>query len=198
MVVATPKPVVVQASVPVLLREFETPLGPMIGAAVGEGLGLLEFHDRPNLARERADLRRFFGSEPVGEEGAPRDAECDRARAHLTQAEAELREYFDGKRTRFDVPLAIRGTAWDGMVWDQLLAIPYGETRSYEDIALALSVRGAVRAVGLANGRNRIAIVIPCHRVIRKGGALGGYGGGLWRKEKLLALERSEETMFRR
>ncbi len=182
-------PVVVSNPSAVLLREIETPLGPMLAAAVGEGVCLLEFHDRPNLPRERADLRRLFGSEPVSEAEAPEDEESGRARAHLAQAERELREYFDGKRTRFDVPLAIRGTAWDRAVWDQLLAIPCGATRSYEDIALALSVPGAQRAVGLANGRNRIAIVIPCHRVIRKGGALGGYGGGLWRKERLLKLE---------
>lgn len=196
MVTTARKPVVVEVSPSsaVLLREVETPLGPMLAGAVGEGLCLLEFLDRPNLPRERADVRRLFGSEPVYEGDAPKGGEADRARAHLAQVERELGEYFGGTRTRFDVPLAIRGTAWDRAVWDQLLAIPHGETRSYEDIAVALSVRGAVRAVGLANGRNRIAIVIPCHRVIRKGGALGGYGGGLERKEYLLGLERGRRV----
>ncbi|MBI1830710.1 MAG: methylated-DNA--[protein]-cysteine S-methyltransferase [Planctomycetes bacterium] len=110
---------------------------------------------------------------------------------HLEQLEGELGSYFSGTLRAFSVPLAYPGTAFQKRVWEQLLQIPYGETRSYEDVAIAIGDRNAVRAVGRANGQNRIAIVIPCHRVVNKSGALGGYGGGLRRKEYLLELERS-------
>jgi AraC family transcriptional regulator of adaptative response/methylated-DNA-[protein]-cysteine methyltransferase len=86
------------------------------------------------------------------------------------------------------------GTAFEERVWGELRRIPYGETRSYEDVAIALGNRAAVRAVGRANGLNRIAIVIPCHRVVNKSGELGGYGGGLWRKRRLLHLEKNALT----
>src|SRR5204863_8553507 len=101
---------------------------------------------------------------------------------------------FAGRRRTFDVPLVYPGSQFQMSVWRQLLAIPYGETRSYEDIAITVGAPAGCRAVGLANGRNRIAIVIPCHRVVNKGGKLGGYGGGLWRKQFLLDLERKENT----
>ena len=90
------------------------------------------------------------------------------------------------------VPVAMAGTPFQERVWAELLRIPYGQTRSYEELARAVGAPGAQRAVGLANGSNRIAIVIPCHRVINKSGKLGGYGGELWRKKALLALETSD------
>jgi AraC family transcriptional regulator of adaptative response/methylated-DNA-[protein]-cysteine methyltransferase len=111
--------------------------------------------------------------------------------AHLDQLRAELARYFDGALREFQVPLVYPGTPFQQRVWRELLLIPYGETRSYQDMARALGDANAVRAVGRANGQNRIAIVIPCHRVVNKGGALGGYGGGLRRKQYLLDLERS-------
>ena len=94
-----------------------------------------------------------------------------------------------GSRTRFEVPLVYPGSPFQRAVWEQLLRIPYGEMRSYEDVAIAVGAPGAQRAVGRANGQNRIAILIPCHRVVNKGGKLCGYGGGLWRKQFLLDLE---------
>jgi methylated-DNA-[protein]-cysteine S-methyltransferase len=103
----------------------------------------------------------------------------------------QLEEYFAGRRTDFDLPLAPRGTPFQRRVWDALLKIPCGETASYAQIAARVGSPRAVRAVGSANGRNPIAIVIPCHRVIASDGSLGGYGGGLPRKEFLLRLERS-------
>jgi AraC family transcriptional regulator of adaptative response/methylated-DNA-[protein]-cysteine methyltransferase len=109
---------------------------------------------------------------------------------HLDLLKVELNLYFAGELKTFSVPLVYPGTPFQRRVWEELLAIPYGETRSYEQLAIAVGKRQAVRAVGRANGLNRIAIVIPCHRVINKGGALGGYGGGLRRKEYLLDLER--------
>jgi AraC family transcriptional regulator of adaptative response/methylated-DNA-[protein]-cysteine methyltransferase len=109
----------------------------------------------------------------------------------LSRAEKELAEYFAGKRRDFTVPLHPVGTPFQRAVWNQLQQIPYGETCSYEDLAKAVKKpASACRAVGQANGRNRIVILIPCHRVVNKDGSLGGYGGGLWRKKFLLELER--------
>ena len=102
----------------------------------------------------------------------------------------QLYDYFVGNRKEFDLKLQLEGTDFQKRVWNQLLKIPYGKTVSYKDIALAIKNGKAVRAVGSANGRNNIGIIIPCHRVIAHNGTLGGYGGGLWRKEWLLDHER--------
>ena len=109
----------------------------------------------------------------------------------LSQARRELEEYFDGKRTAFTVRLEAKGTPFQRKVWNALSAIPFGETCSYGDIARAVGSERAVRAVGSANGKNPHAIIVPCHRVIQSGGALGGYGGGLPQKVWLLDLEKS-------
>lgn len=106
----------------------------------------------------------------------------------------QLQEYFDGQRTRFDLPLRMEGTGFQRSVWDALLEIPYGETTSYGEIARRVGKPGAARAVGLANGQNPVAIVVPCHRVIGADGSLTGYGGGLDRKVTLLQLERDHFT----
>ena len=108
----------------------------------------------------------------------------------LAAAEAQLREYFAGTRTRFALPLDFRGTDFQKSVWAELLAIPFGETRSYGEIAMKLGRPKASRAVGAANGRNPISIVAPCHRVIGSTGKLTGFAGGLAAKEYLLELER--------
>ena len=102
---------------------------------------------------------------------------------------AQLEEYLDGRRKNFDVPLYAEGTPFMRRVWDELCKIPYGETRSYKDIATAIGQPGAMRAVGMANNRNPIALIIPCHRVIGADGKLVGFGGGLDLKRRLLELE---------
>ena len=102
---------------------------------------------------------------------------------------AQLEEYFAGKRLEFEVPLAPEGTEFQRKVWDELLNIPFGETRSYLDIAESLGDRNSTRAVGNANGKNRVSIIIPCHRVVGSDGKLTGYAGGLWRKKWLLKHE---------
>lgn len=107
----------------------------------------------------------------------------------FTQVRRQLEEYFGGERTTFDLPLNPAGTLFQKMVWDALRTIPYGEVRSYGEIAEQIGKPGAARAVGLANGRNPISVVVPCHRVIGASGALTGYGGGLERKRSLLDLE---------
>ena len=110
---------------------------------------------------------------------------------HLKKLKKELEKYFAGELKQFSVPLVYPGTPFQERVWNELLRIPYGETRSYEDLARRVGSADAQRAVGNANGLNRIAIVIPCHRVVNKDGKLGGYGGGLWRKQHLLDFERN-------
>lgn len=108
----------------------------------------------------------------------------------LPEATRQLREYFNGKRTEFDLPLNPVGTEFQRQVWALLTEIPYGETRTYGELAAALGRPSASRAVGMANGRNPISIVVPCHRVVGSSGTLTGYAGGVERKEFLLALER--------
>jgi AraC family transcriptional regulator of adaptative response/methylated-DNA-[protein]-cysteine methyltransferase len=159
---------------------IETPLGPMVAGATEDGVSLLEFTDRRMLEAQLETVRRRFRAALI-----PGDSR------HLAQLRTELKEYFEGRRREFSVPIIYPGTPFEQEVWSALLRIPYGETRSYEDLATSLGRRGAQRAVGHANGMNRIAIVIPCHRVTNKDGQLGGYGGGLWRKRILLELERT-------
>jgi methylated-DNA-[protein]-cysteine S-methyltransferase len=114
----------------------------------------------------------------------------------LARARDQLDAYFAGALRVFDVPLAPSGTAFQQRVWAALREIPYGATVSYKDIAERIGNPKAVRAVGLANGANPIGIIVPCHRVIGSSGKLTGYAGGLWRKERLLALERGEAALF--
>jgi methylated-DNA-[protein]-cysteine S-methyltransferase len=111
--------------------------------------------------------------------------------AGLPAVREQLAAYFAGERTAFDVPLELRGTAFQQRVWAALREIPYGETRTYGQLAAALGAPSASRAVGLANGRNPISIVVPCHRVVGASGSLTGYAGGVGRKRALLDLERS-------
>lgn len=157
---------------------FTTPLGAMFACATDKGLCLLEFTDRPMLETEFKDL-------------------CKRLKAvilpgknvFLDAAQLQILEYFAGKRTGFDLPLDTPGTAFQNIVWAALQNIPYGQTRSYKQQAIMIEKPTAVRAVASANGMNRIAIIIPCHRVIGVDGSLTGYGGGLVRKQYLLDLE---------
>jgi len=163
----------------VRLAWIETPLGPMVAGATADGVCLLEFSDRRMIEAQFAMLGRRVGLPLLPGENR-----------HLERLRAELEAYFRGALRRFTVPLVAPGTPFQRRVWGLLRAIPYGATRSYEDVARELGAPGAGRAVGRANGLNRIAILIPCHRVLNKSGDLGGYGGGLWRKRRLLDLER--------
>ncbi len=160
----------------------ESPVGPLLLAATAQGVCLLEFSDRTRIVAQVQALRRFFP-------GAAVPGRND----HLEQLKTELSEYFAGQREEFGVNLVYPGTPFQVKVWDGLRSIPYGETLSYEALGRAIGCPNAQRAVGLANGKNRISIVIPCHRVVNKDGRLGGYGGGLWRKEYLLELERKSQ-----
>ena len=163
---------------PVIASTWNSPLGTMVAAAVDEGVVLVEFGDIARLEKQAPTLRRWFHGPVLA--GNHR---------HLTRLFGELEEYFDGSRREFTVPLVLRGSPFELGVWNVLRTIPYGSTCSYADVARAVDNPRAVRAVGSANGRNRHPIVIPCHRVVNTGGKLGGYGGGLWRKVRLLEIE---------
>ena len=163
----------------ILTSWFESPLGPLLIGATSDGICLLEFTDRRMLDAQFATVRRYFKSAVVPGEND-----------HIRQLKRELEVYFAGTLKRFTVPLVFPGTPFQQRVWKELLRIPYGKTLSYEEMGRRIGSPSAQRAVGHSNGLNRIAIVIPCHRVVNKNGKLGGYGGGLWRKQKLLNLER--------
>jgi O-6-methylguanine DNA methyltransferase len=160
-------------------REFVSPIG-VLRCAVGRG-GVI----RIALPRDGGDgfvgwlARRLPDAERV--DWLP----------ELDDLERELTEYFDGRLTRFGVPLDLRGTPFQVSVWRALLEIPYGETCSYAAIADQIGRPRAQRAVGAANGANPVPVLVPCHRVIASGGGLGGYGGGLDAKRRLLAFERA-------
>jgi len=162
----------------VMLSWLSSPLGPLVAGATAEGICLLEFTDRRMLEAELAAVRKLFEAPMV-----------PGSNAHLEKLAIELERYFARASRAFSVPLVYPGTPFQQEVWGQLLTIPYGERRSYEQLAVAVGRPKAVRAVGRANGLNRIAILIPCHRVVNKNGQLGGYGGGLRRKQYLLDLE---------
>jgi AraC family transcriptional regulator of adaptative response/methylated-DNA-[protein]-cysteine methyltransferase len=162
----------------VVTRTIESPLGSLVAGASPEGVCLLEFPELDRLEPQIQALRRRLRCELQ-----PGDS------PHLDRLQQELARYFAGTLSAFTVPLVMRGTPFQERVWSELRRIPYGKTRSYEDLARAIGAPGAPRAVGSANGMNPVAIVVPCHRVINKNGGLGGYGGLLWRKEKLLQLE---------
>ncbi|MCZ7538503.1 MAG: methylated-DNA--[protein]-cysteine S-methyltransferase [Anaerolineae bacterium] len=149
-----------------VLAYSETPLGALEIAGSDAGIRAVRFLDEPPLAPVTPDLP-----------------------APMVSCIQQLAEYFAGQRRSFEVPLDLHGTPFQRRVWELLLHIPFGETRTYLDIALALGDPKAVRAVGAANGQNPVPIIVPCHRVIGGDGALIGYGGGLWRKEWLLAHE---------
>jgi AraC family transcriptional regulator, regulatory protein of adaptative response / methylated-DNA-[protein]-cysteine methyltransferase len=170
----------------VTVTRLLTPLGPMLAGATGEGICLLEFTDRRMLETQIARLKKYMKAEVAP--GSSR---------FFKTLDEQLKEYFEGKRKDFDLPLVLPGTDFQRQVWQVLQTIPYGKTRSYREQAEAIGNPAAVRAVAKANGDNRISIIIPCHRVIGSDGKLTGYGGGLWRKEWLLAHEKESRRVNR-
>ncbi len=159
---------------------IDTPLGPMLAVADDEALYLLEFVNRRGLEKEIERLKTRTKLSIIPGKSNP-----------IKQIEEELEKYFSGKIQEFKTPLLLIGSEFQKRVWEELQKIPKGETRSYAQIAAAIGKPSAFRAVALANGANQFAIVIPCHRVINSNGDLGGYGGGVKRKEWLLKHERN-------
>ncbi len=160
------------------ITRFTTPLGPMFACATDEGICLLEFTDRKMLETEFKDLCKRLNAVILPGEND-----------NLGRVQSELSEYFAGERRLFTVALHTPGTDFQQSVWKALQEIPYGETRTYKQQAIAVGNPNGVRAVASANGYNRVAIIIPCHRVIGSDGQLTGYGGGVYRKKWLLDLE---------
>ena len=162
----------------IVTTTIESPIGPLLLGATAKAVCLLEFGEARARERQFARLEQRFRC-PI----LPGDND------HLGRLKEELARFFAGTLRKFTVPLTYPGTPFQVAVWDRLWRIPYGQTISYEQVAADIEHAGAQRAVGTANGSNRIALVIPCHRVVNKNGGLGGYGGELWRKKFLLDLE---------
>ncbi|HDG1708254.1 TPA: methylated-DNA--[protein]-cysteine S-methyltransferase [Kluyvera ascorbata] len=162
-----------------LIHRFTTPIGPMFVCASERGVCLLEFVDRRMLETEFSDLQRLLNARIIAGQNE-----------HIRQAENEIAEYFAGKRLRFTLALDTPGSEFQRRVWQALAEIPCGESTHYQAVAETLNKPTAARAVAAANGANRIAIVIPCHRVIGKDGSMTGYGGGVARKRWLLEHEK--------
>lgn len=158
-----------------IYRYMDSPVGRLLLAGDDSGLTMLSFcdPDRPAM---------------------PQSAWCEGDHRVLNEAQSQLAGYFAGERRQFDLPIAPHGTPFQLAVWRELLRIPYGETISYAELASRIGRPNAMRAVGAANGRNPIAIIVPCHRVIGADGSLTGFGGGLPRKQFLLELEGMSHT----
>ena len=162
----------------IIYSNSQTPLGEMIGGATDEGICFLEWHDRGGVELILSRVRKRYKKNLVqGISG------------HLLKLRSQLDDYFYRSLKQFSVRINVSGTPFETDVWNQLEKIPYGETRSYGEIARKIGKPGASRAVGMANGANYLSILIPCHRVIESSGNLCGYGGGLCRKRYLLELE---------
>lgn len=162
----------------IFCAKIETPLGEMTACATQQGICLLDFSDAQGLPQEIQQVEKHYHQPVIYQESI-----------HLQQLRKELRQYFSGKIQSFSVKISPVGTAFQRSVWQVLQQIPYGATISYKTQAERLGNPKAIRAVARANGQNKIAIVVPCHRVIGSNSALTGYAGGLWRKRKLLELE---------
>ena len=162
------------------ISRLTTPLGPMFVCASDNGICLLEFVDRKMLETEFRDIQRLLNANIIAGENV-----------HIKQAKKELEEYFSGTRRVFGVSLETPGTDFQKTVWHNLREIDYGQTSTYQQQAERIGRHKAVRAMAAANGANRIAIIIPCHRVIGKNGQLTGYGGGIERKRWLIDHEKS-------
>jgi len=162
----------------IIYGKIETPLGEMLACVSDEGLYLLEFNDRKKYDRQINSLKKYFNSE-ITKGNHPL----------LAEVQTQINEYFQGKRKEFTILLKFSGTEFQKNVWKELLKIPYGKTASYSDIAKKIKNPKAVRAVANANAANKIAIIIPCHRVIGSDGSLTGYAAGLDKKKFLLKIE---------
>ena len=161
------------------IKHIDTPVGKMRIGATDEGICLFDFQYRKSIDRIMKRIETHSGKK--FQEGEHH---------YFPLLEQQISEYFMGTRKEFDLPLHLLGTPFQKSVWQGLLKIPYGETRSYKQQSVFLGNEKAIRAVAGANGENGIAIIIPCHRVIGENGSLTGYGGGLQRKKWLLDLER--------
>ncbi len=160
---------------------IDTPLGSMLAISDEEALYLLEFVDRPSLERQIDRLKAKTKAIITTGQSEP-----------IKLIKSELQRYFDGSLKKFTTPFQLLGSTFQETVWEELIHIPYGQTRSYGDQAKAVGKQKAYRAVANANGANKLAIIIPCHRIINSNGDLGGYGGGVHRKKWLIDFEKQK------
>lgn len=165
------------------MKEFyyefiKSPLGSLLAIGDERALYFLEFSEKKDLSKQLASFKKKHHAEMIKKANAP-----------IKQVQAELEKYFSGTLKKFKTPLYLHGTEFQKRVWKELKAIPYGQTKSYLEIAQAIGKPTAFRAVALANSVNPVCIIVPCHRVINHNGKMGGYAGGLKRKAKLLELE---------
>lgn len=164
--------------------KIPSPIGELTIATTDEGICMLEFDNQNRIEKHHKEFTNK-GYKLV-----------DASHRHLDTLAIQLEEYFNSKRTDFDVALDIIGTDFQSKIWNALLELPFGITRTYKEQSIIVGDLKAIRAVATANGANKISIVIPCHRVIGSDGSLTGYGGELWRKQFLLKLESSQGELF--
>lgn len=167
----------------IYFETLETPIGTMHVAITPKGIAMFEYP-----IPERIDAHRKVLLDKFQETK-------ERPKDKIAALKHEIDAYFNGKLTRFNLPLDMTGSHFQCRVWESLLTIPYGKTISYLELATHLNDPKSVRAVAQANGQNRIAILIPCHRIVGSNGKLTGYSGGIWRKERLLSLEQGQEML---
>ena len=168
----------------IYLTHIETELGLLVAAATDSGICLLGFSDSKHIELKLRQITDYFNASPIRG-----------SNHHLDRLKEQLEQYFKGEHKNFDILLDLVGTEFQKQAWLCLLQIPYGCTTSYAMQAKLLGKPSAVRAVANANGKNKISIILPCHRVIGSDGALTGYGGGIWRKKKLLELEKLKKNI---
>ncbi|QQK79476.1 methylated-DNA--[protein]-cysteine S-methyltransferase [Salicibibacter cibi] len=164
---------------PLIFTEMESPIGTLTLVATENGLCQLLFGDFNGTGGK---IRMWMAKRNM-------HREIIRDDAYFDETKKQLQEYFQGKRQMFDLPVDMQGTSFQKSVWEVLQRIPYGETQSYKQVAVAIHSPKAVRAIGAANNKNPIPIIVPCHRVIGSNGAIVGYGGGIEKKKQLLELE---------
>ena len=168
----------------ILFSQLSTPLGQMFICATENGVCLVEFDNNKRREKELIDLQKMLNAHTLAGEND-----------HIKQAKKEIAEYFDGQRKIFEVPLHMPGTDFQVSVWESVCQIPYGTTSTYQQQAKRIKNPKAIRAMGAANGSNRISIIVPCHRVIGKDGKLRGYGSGIEKKRWLLEHERAHSNL---
>jgi len=164
---------------------ISTPIGEMTACATNDGICLLEFDERPDLKKQFNGLTKFMGGKVI-----------PGINKHLLHLHEQLGRYFNREIEVFSLPLVFAGTEFQVKVWKALLKIPYGKTETYLSLTKQLGDEKAIRAVAAANGANKMAILVPCHRVIGSDGKLVGYAGGLWRKEWLLNHESGQKMLL--
>lgn len=169
---------------PILMTEINTPLGIMLAGATSKGICLLEFTGRIRIEKEFQELKKLLNTVMIPGRNA-----------HTAQLEKELSAYFDGTLKQFTVPLHLPGNDFSKAVWQAIQVVPYGHTCSYKQQADYMNNPKAIRAIASTNGKNRIAIIIPCHRIIGSNGSMTGYAGGIEKKKWLLKFELSNSAV---